>query len=143
LLFVLDADILQSIVNKAFRMNLLKHPLNKDYGQDYPTVQHVDDTLIILPSKAPQLYLIKVLMRSFTDSSGLRVNYNKSLLVSINISEERAQHLAKTIGCLVEAMSFTYLGLPLGTTRPPVEDLLPFLQRIEKRMLGLNTLLSY
>jgi hypothetical protein len=43
----------------------------------------------------------------------------------------------------VAEMSFTYLGLPLGTTRPVVEDFLPFLNRIERRMLGLNRLLSY
>jgi hypothetical protein len=38
-------------------------------------------------------------------------------------------------------MSFSYL--PLGTTRPSVEDFLPFLNRIEKRMMGLNNLLGY
>jgi hypothetical protein len=38
-------------------------------------------------------------------------------------------------------MSFSYL--PLGTTRPSMEDFLPFLNRIEKRMMGLNNLLGY
>jgi hypothetical protein len=28
----------QSMVNKAFRMNMLKHQLSKDYGHDYPIV---------------------------------------------------------------------------------------------------------
>jgi hypothetical protein len=30
LLFVMIVDLLQSIVNKPYHMNLLKHPLNKD-----------------------------------------------------------------------------------------------------------------
>jgi hypothetical protein len=98
---------------------------------------------IILPAEAPQLYLLKGMLRSFTDSTGLRVNYSKSFLVPINISEERTQYLAKIIGCSVTAMPFTYLGLPLGTTRPSVEDFLPFLQRIEKRLMSLNKMLSY
>jgi hypothetical protein len=140
---VLTTDLLQSIVNKAFRMNLLKHPLNRDYGQDYPIVQYADDTLIILPAEAPQLYLLKGLLRSFTDSTCLRVNFNKSFLVPINISDDKTQHLSQTIGCSVAAMPFTYPGLPLGATRPHVENFLPFLWRIEKRMIGLNKLLSY
>jgi hypothetical protein len=40
-------------------------------------------------------------------------------------------------------MSFTYLGLPLGTTRPTVQDFLPLINKNEKRLMGLNTFLSY
>jgi hypothetical protein len=46
LLFMLAVDLLQSIVNKAFRANILKHPLSKDFGQDYPIVQYADGTLV-------------------------------------------------------------------------------------------------
>jgi hypothetical protein len=54
-----------------------------------------------------------------------------------------ALHLARTMGCQVDEMPFTYLGLPLGTTRHVVEDSLPLLNRIEKRLMGMNRLLSY
>jgi hypothetical protein len=33
-----------------------------------------------------------------------------------------ALHLMNTIGCQVAQMPFTYLDLPLGTSRPSVED---------------------
>jgi hypothetical protein len=46
------ADLLQTIVNKVFQMNLLKHPLSKDFGQGFPILQYTDDTLIILPTEA-------------------------------------------------------------------------------------------
>jgi hypothetical protein len=52
LLFVLAADLLQSIVNQAFHINLLKNPLSCSFGQDYPIVQYANDTLIILPTYA-------------------------------------------------------------------------------------------
>jgi hypothetical protein len=96
--------------------------LAKDFGQDYPIIQYANDTLIILPTEAPQLFLLKVLLRSFTNSTRLWVNSSKFFLVPINISNEKAQHLASTVGCSVVAMPFTYLGLPLGTTRPSIED---------------------
>jgi hypothetical protein len=63
--------------------------------------------------------------------------------MSFNVSEDKALHLANTIGYQVAQMPFTYLGLPLGTTRPSVEDFQPLLRRIEKRLLGLKKLLSY
>jgi hypothetical protein len=87
LLFVLVADLLQSIINNANSMNLLKHALNQDFGQDYPIVQYADDNLIILPTDAIQLFTLKGLLRSFADSTGLRVNYTKSFLVPINVDE--------------------------------------------------------
>jgi hypothetical protein len=41
-------------------------------------------------------------------------------------------HLASTMGCQVGTLPFTYLGLPLGTTRPFVEEFAPLLARMEK-----------
>jgi hypothetical protein len=74
LLFILAADLLQSVINKAYAMNLLKHPLSRDYEQDYPIVQYAEYTLIILPAEELQLLTLKGLLRTFTDSTGLRVN---------------------------------------------------------------------
>jgi hypothetical protein len=78
LLFVMAADPLQSIVNRAYILNLLKHPPGKDYGYDYPMLQYANDTIIILPAEALQLFTFKGLLRSFSNSTGLKVNYQKS-----------------------------------------------------------------
>jgi hypothetical protein len=72
------ADPLQSIVNRAYILNLLKHPPGKDYGYDYPMLQYANDTIIILPAEAFQLFTFKGLLRSFSNSTGLKVNYQKS-----------------------------------------------------------------
>jgi hypothetical protein len=143
LLFVLAADLLQSIVNKAWQLGVLKHPISDNFGGDFPILQYADDTLLILPGHARVLFNLKGLLRSFSDSTGLHVNFNKSFLVPINIPSERATHLANTFGCQVGSMPFTYLGLPLGTTKPSVQDFTPVLNRIERRLSGISNLLSY
>jgi hypothetical protein len=74
LLFVTAVDLLQTIINIVFQLNLLKHPLSRDFGQSYPIVQYADDTLIILPAEAIQLFTLKGILRSFVDSTGLKVN---------------------------------------------------------------------
>lgn len=136
LLFVLAADFLQTIVNKAWEIGVLKHPLSETFGGDFPLIQYADDTLVILPADARILFNFKGLLRSFSYSSGLHVNFNKTFLVPINISPETTVHLANTFGCKVEAMPFTYLGLPFGTTRPTIQDFSPLTCRIERRILA-------
>jgi len=76
-----------------------------------------------MPGDARTLFHLKGLLRSFSDSTGLHVNFKKSFLVPINMSTARATHLARTFGCSVGDMPFTYLGLPLGTTKPGVHTI--------------------
>jgi len=52
LLFVLAADLLQSIINKAWHDGILDHPLSNDFEDFYSIVQYADDTLPILPAEA-------------------------------------------------------------------------------------------
>lgn len=106
LLFVLAADLLQSIINQAEEKGLLQHPLGTNFGGFYPIVQYADDTLLIMPADARQLICLKGLLRSFADSTGLKVNYKKSQLVPINVSEEKryiSQELlaAQWVQCLL------------------------------------------
>jgi hypothetical protein len=47
LLFVLAADLLQSVVNKVWQSGVLKHPLSENFGGDFPIIQYADDTLLV------------------------------------------------------------------------------------------------
>jgi hypothetical protein len=67
-----------------------------------------------------QLLQLKDILHSFAESTGLQVNFDKSFMVSINISEDRFNILANTLGCSKESLPFTYLGLPLSITKPTV-----------------------
>jgi hypothetical protein len=80
LLFVLAADLLQSIINKAKDMGSLKLPLNVRYTTDFPFIQYEDDTLLIMEACPLQLFTLKSLLNTFADSTRLRVNYYKSCL---------------------------------------------------------------
>jgi hypothetical protein len=52
LLFMLAADLLQSFANEALHKGIISLPLASSYGQAYPIVQYVDDTLIIMMADA-------------------------------------------------------------------------------------------
>lgn len=143
LIFVMVADLLQSIFNEAMHHHLIESPLRHVSCPDYPIIQYADDTLIILPAQNEAIIHCKSLLQYYADYTGLRVNYSKSLMVPINVSSHRIQTLASILDCQVGTLPFTYLGLPLTTQKPTTEDMMPMLQRIERRLAGCSTLLSY
>lgn len=130
LLFVLAADLLQSIINKAWQLGVLNHPISDSFNEDFLIIQYADDTLLNLPGDAKCLFNLKGLLRSFSDSTGLHLNFGKSFLVPINMGNGKATHRANTFGCKVGSMPFVYLGLPLGTTKPTVLEFSPLLSKM-------------
>jgi hypothetical protein len=40
-------------------------------------------------------------------------------------------------------MPFTYLGLPMGTTKPSIRDLSPLTDRVKRRLSAVTSFLSY
>jgi hypothetical protein len=51
--------------------------------------------------------------------------------------------LATNFGCVVGTFPFTYLGLPMGTTRPSIQDLSPLICKIERKLTASMNLLAY
>jgi hypothetical protein len=50
--------------------------------------------------------------------------------------------LSETFGCQIGSYSFTYLGLPLGPNKPQVGDMLPLVQRIQRRLVSTSNFLT-
>ena len=117
-------------------------PVPLQYSSDFPILQYADDTLINLEGCGRQLFILKALLNSFALSTGLKVNFQKSMMVPINISPEKLKHLALTFGCSTGSLPFTYLGLPLGSTKPRIDDYLPLISRCEKRLVSTSLFLS-
>jgi hypothetical protein len=72
-----------------------------------------------------------------------RVNYAKSCMVPLNMTKERAQILAGVFGCKLQEMPFTYLELPVGTTKPRVEHFAPLMNRVERQLTSISSMLTY
>jgi retron-type reverse transcriptase len=49
LLFVLAADLLQSILNRALALGLVSMPIACPSCPDFPVIQYTDDTLVLMP----------------------------------------------------------------------------------------------
>jgi hypothetical protein len=62
LLFVLAADLLQCIVNKAHIEGLLSMPITADPSNDYPIIQYADDTILVMKASQRELFCLKGLL---------------------------------------------------------------------------------
>lgn len=141
-MFVLAADLLQSVINKAKDLGFLRLPIPLNYTDDFPIIQYADDTLLIMEASTRQLFTLKALLHSFGESTGLKVNYNKSFMVPINIDQDRLQHLARTFNREIGSLPFTYLGLPLSLRKPRAIDFSPLVTRCEKRLAATSIFLN-
>jgi hypothetical protein len=106
-------------------------------------VQYADDTIIVMQGDEQQLLILKDILQKIAISSGLKVNYHKSCLVPINVDAQKTELLAASFGCIVGSFPFTYLGLPLGLTKPLVRDFAPLICRVERRLAASSQFLSY
>jgi hypothetical protein len=75
MLFVLGADLLQSVTNAEALLGNISHPLGDDFGGDFPIVQYADVALIIMPADHVQLSHLKEVLNTFAFSTGLKVNF--------------------------------------------------------------------
>jgi hypothetical protein len=89
-----------------------------------------------------QIAALKNILHVFSTSTGLKVNYAKSMLVPINVDEARTNMLAQLFGCAIGSLPFTYLGLPLGLTKPKAIDFLPLVNKCERRLAYTSAFLS-
>jgi hypothetical protein len=100
------------------------------------------NTLLVLEAYPKQLFVLKALLNSFADLTGLKVNYTISNIYPINVSDEKMEILSMTFNCQIGTYHFPYLGLPLGLTKPKVEDFLPIVNRIERRLTSTSIFLN-
>ena len=124
------------------RLNLITSPLRVTSCPDFPIFQYADDTLVIMQANARHLICLKALLNTFASATGLKVNYAKSIMVPLNIEEDRVDIFTNTLHCARGQFPFKYLGLPLGIYKPTVEQCLPLVNRIAKRLAGISIFMT-
>jgi hypothetical protein len=143
ILFVMTTELLQCIINKAHHMGLIQMHIPSRGITNFPIIQYADDTILIMQASQRELLCLKAILKTFAQSIGLRVNYAKSCMVPLNMTEEKAELMTGFLGCKLQGMPFTYLGLPMGTTKPRVEHFAPLMNRVERQLTSISNMLTY
>ena len=77
-------------------------------------LQFADDTLIIGEKTWLNVRSMQAVLLLFEEISGLKVNFHKSMLTGVNVSDSWLSEAALVLNCRKGTIPFVYLGLPIG-----------------------------
>jgi hypothetical protein len=63
-------------------------------------------------------------------------------MMPINVDDNTLRQLAAGFGCQIGMLTFTYLALSVGTSRPSIQDFTPVVHRLERRLTSTSSFLS-
>jgi len=101
-------------------------------------LQFADDTLLVGNKSWANVRALRAALINFESMSGLKVNFHKSLLVGINISDSWITEAATVLSCKVGKIMFMYLGLPIGGNSRRLSFWDSIVNRIKSRLSGWN-----
>ncbi|GKD51406.1 putative RNA-directed DNA polymerase [Tanacetum coccineum] len=133
-LFILAVEALNVALLEASNSNIFK---GVKVGKDSVHVSHLqfaDDALILGEWSRSNAMNLSRILTCFHLSSGLKVNFNKSKLYGIGVSNVELNSLASTIGCLASQFPCIYLGLPIGANMSRCNHWSPLVERFHKRL---------
>ena len=110
-------EVLSCLLRCAVNEGFLLAVKVRSRGSEGVQVSHLlfaDDTLVFYGASKDQLLYLSWILMWFEAMSGLRINLDKSELISMG-GVENTEALATNLGCKVGSLPSTYLGLPLGT----------------------------
>ena len=130
------ADVLGRMIDKLVSQNLVEC---LEVGRDKIKVSHLqftDATLFFLKENEDNIRTLYSALRIFCSVSGLKINFEKSTLLGINLEGEEVGYLAGLVECSVGEWPTKYLGLPLGDNPTRKSFWEPVVTKIVKRLDG-------
>src|SRR3954466_6577998 len=96
-------------------------------------LQYADDTLLFLEPNESIAVNLKWILTCFEQISGMRINYHKSELIPINMTETDARPFLDIFECIMGNFPVKYLGIPLHFEKLKREDLQPLIENLLNR----------
>lgn len=112
-LFDLVVEVLNLVIQKAISKNLWKGISTWKDEIMISHLQYADETVLLWPPNINFLINIKKALILFDLASGLLVNFYKSSIMGIHVSDGWLKNVAEILMCKQDSIPFTYLGLPI------------------------------
>jgi hypothetical protein len=138
LLFVMVMEAFSRMMNVVVEKELLARFLVGSRPNEAMVVSHLlfaNDTLIFCEPKVEHIQHLKCLLLCFEAVSGLKINLSKSMIVPIG-AMGNLEVLSNILGCRVESLPLTYLGLPLGATHRDTSIWDVVIEKMEAKLAG-------
>jgi hypothetical protein len=112
-LFNLVADVFTRMLMKIVKQDFISGLLPQVVEGGVISLQYADDTLLFLENDLEKASTMKWLLVCFEQMSGMKINYDKSDLLTIGMDEDSTNAFAKIFCCKKSEFPIKYLGVPL------------------------------
>lgn len=144
ILFNLVANVFSKMLDRAANNNLISGLLTNLRPGGVISLQYADDTLIFLENNLEKAQHLKWILALFEQISGMRINFDKSDMIPINLEEADSSRINQVFGCKTSQLPMKYLGVPLHHNKLTKEALQLVVDKVIKRVAGWRgRLLSY
>ncbi|MCH79323.1 LINE-1 reverse transcriptase like [Trifolium medium] len=133
-LFLLVAEGLGALMRKAVEIERFKPFYVGRDGLPVSILQYADDALCIGEASVENLWTLKAVLRGFELASGLKVNFWKSNIIGVNVSNDFLEMAATFLNCRIGNTPFKYLGLPVGANPRLMSTWKPMIDVIRGRV---------
>jgi hypothetical protein len=128
------ADGLTRMIYKAQSNRLFCGLIDHIIGNGVVVLQYADDTIVCLKHDVEGARNMKLLLYMYELMAGLKINFSKSEVISINDEEGWDRKYADIFNCQVGTFPIKYLGVPISPSRLHVSDQVPLMNKSEKKL---------
>jgi hypothetical protein len=113
ILFNIVVDMLAILVNRAKEEGQFEGLIPHLVDGGLSILQYADDTVLFLQHDLAKAANLKLLLITFEQVSGLKINYHKSELFGFGLTEEEETLYLSLFRCQKGGFPFRYLGIPM------------------------------
>ncbi|GKV04880.1 hypothetical protein SLEP1_g16977 [Rubroshorea leprosula] len=133
-LFLLVAEGLNGIISSAINHGLFDGIDIGSRGLKMSHLQFADDSILFGKAVEDNIWAAKSIMRIFELVSGLKINFRKSQLIGINVSEGWMSKMTHILNCKQGELPCRYLGVPIGGSGKKISMWKPLIESFEKKL---------
>jgi len=136
ILFNIVADMLAILIARAKEAGQIEGVIPHLVQDGLSILQYADDTVIFMSHDVEKAVNMKLILSTFEQLSGLKINFHKSEIFCFGKAKEHEVFYSQLFGCGVGKFPFRYLGLPMHTRKLSNKDWQSIENRIENKLSG-------
>jgi hypothetical protein len=121
---------------RAVNNRLIKGVMEQFRPGGIVSLQYADDTLLFSDCEPGYLRNLRIVLSLFENISGMRINFNKSEFIPLNLEDGAVHEISHSLVCGAGTLPFKYLGVPLHFEKLKREDVQPLVDKLIKRVAG-------
>lgn len=133
-LFIIAMEGLNVAMRTACQKSLFHAVKVPKDGPDISHLFYADDVLFVGKWLRSNFTNLARVLRCFHVVSGLKVNFQKSNVFGIGVSDREIASCARILGCNAASLPFKYLGVPVGANMWRKRHWQPIIERVQNKL---------